>query len=209
MVSRTTGGLKFQDFNRDLDGYLKGRRIGPRQSLFSRFGPRSAPRRPAQRLQVEEEEETKEFRDRGFMSRMVAFITGRGRLDPKEEEAVEKEVVEEFSEEMDEIEEKEQELRSEKQALAKKRGSVIRDFFASLNFLRSRENYDEDVEEASQQQGKPQAQDTRELMQDMREVGKITVKVMQQIPAHKIRAFKESDEFKTFRELMKKYDLIK
>jgi len=46
-----------------------------------------------------------------------------------------------------------------------------------------------------------------ELKNDLKEVARISIAAFRQLPAHKIRALKESDDFARFRDILKKHGL--
>ncbi|MFH1849115.1 MAG: hypothetical protein ABH879_02920 [archaeon] len=135
-------------------------------------------------IRKQEEEISKEKTD------LMWNIVGRHEKNPNEEMRLEK------------LDEKETELKKEEEIVIEKKNSVIRNFLDQLRFLkREEEMAEEDSGEASPREN--------EMLADMKDLAKISTRVMKSVPKEKMGDFKNSDDLKRFKEILKKYNLIK
>lgn len=113
--------------------------------------------------------------------------------------------VEDMEKEFEEVPEKmtEEEIKEEKELETEYKEEVKKEgFFSRLFgkfFVKTRE--EEEFQEASDQ--------IAEDYQDMKTIAQIATKALKMLPAKEMKAFKESDDFVIFKEILKKRNLIK
>lgn len=196
------------DFNRDMDDYLTVRRKGEDKSegYLSNF------KKYLQREPQGEQSNVQTYGEQspGIISRIASYLRSDTKITPQQEHQIEEEVSEEFTHEMEDLDRREEELMQEEEELKQKRTSVVWEFLQGLNFLRRKEEEEyDDVVEEGEITGELEPEYNAEVRDDLKEIGKITVNVMKQLPKIKVSAFKNSAEFAKFKEIMHKYDLIK
>jgi hypothetical protein len=135
-----------------------------------------------------------------FLKKIVAFFTNLTKSYPKQEkveEEVEERIEEEVTQEIQEFEEKEKELEKKEEALRKKKTQIIWDFISKINFLKQL------VQKSEQQTEKIDSEN------DLKKIARITALVIKKLPSDEFQKFKTSDDFKKFREILQKHDIIK
>ncbi|MGM5488014.1 MAG: hypothetical protein ACQESG_03640 [Nanobdellota archaeon] len=98
--------------------------------------------------------------------------------------------------ELEELEEKEEELINQEKMLKSRRKGLIKSIIRLFKEQPEREE--------------PEiSPDTTELEEELKEVARFTVDVMKSLPKRKIQDLKHREEFKRFKEILKKRDLIR
>jgi len=160
------------------------------------YGPAPAEPKKEEKEEKEGEELEEEFEEgakkKTFWQWLKGIFAAEEEVDIPEEEYVE-EIIEEEAEDEEAPEEIEEEYVEEVQ----KKGFFAR-LFGSI-FPKTRE--EEEFEEVSDE--------LAEDIQDMKTIAEIATKAMKMLPPDKMKEFKETEDFKTFKEILKKRELIK
>lgn len=192
------------NFNKDLDTYLSSKE----RDDFS-VPKRSEPQPEPVMTEDQELEDYEGERDsRGIFDRLLNMFGHKPRT-PEEQEEVEN-LEEVYSYQYDALEEKEESLREQEEEIEEKKQGILQRFSQSLSSLfQQREHWsDEDeavVDEVESEEGHPNAM----VLHDMKTLGKITVRLMQEMTPHKRKEFKESPEFLSVKEILRRYKLIR
>ena len=165
----------------------------------SMYGPEGKveEKKSKEEIEKEEEELEQEFEEEANKKTIIEWIKGlfaspRGSSEDEDEfEKVEEPVEEKVEEEpQNELEEEYREEVIKESWLTK--------LIAKL-FVKSREEDElEDVQD-----------EIAEDVQDMKKIAEIATKVMKKLPPEEMKVLKESPDFETFKEILKKRDLIK
>ncbi|MFO7710754.1 MAG: hypothetical protein R6V53_03255 [Candidatus Woesearchaeota archaeon] len=100
--------------------------------------------------------------------------------------------------ELEELEKKEEELINQEKMLKSRRRGLIRSI---IQMFKEQPEVQQEVTETSE--------DTSELEEDLKEVSRFAADVIKRLPRRKIEDLKKSDEFKRFKEILRKRQLIK
>jgi hypothetical protein len=155
-------------------------------------------------VQVDElEEEFEEGAKPGVLERIKLFFF-EDEIEIKPEENISPEdvqkVIDENSEkeEAEAQEEEDSELEEEYDEGAREKGIIGR--FIDRLFVSTKESDEEQAEDVME---------TVDKFDDLKKVAEISTKVMKMLPKDKLNELKSSDDFKNFKEILKKHDLIK
>ncbi|MBN2111574.1 hypothetical protein JW707_00590 [Candidatus Woesearchaeota archaeon] len=173
--------------------------LHPEVSTYGNEG-KAEEKKSKEETEKEEEEIEQEFEEgasqKTFMEWLKGMFTFEKKPDESLEEAGERMEEEEKAEEASE-ESPEDEIEDEYLEEVKKE-SWIGSLFSRI-FMKSREEEElEDVQD-----------EIAEDFQDLKVVAEIATKVMKQLPPEKMKSLKESEDFKMFKEILKRRELIK
>lgn len=187
------------EFNRDLDNYIGSRRkikknktIKKRQMEASTDEEKKLP-----------EDSSKVYMIKGKPSKFRAFWMG---LFSKKEVEIE-ETEKEFEEDLEKIEQKEekleeniQEMEAEEREMEKEKSNTIWKFLSKIFTIRREE-------EEIQKEIIGEKQTTQ--MNDIKKLAKISMKYFNMLPREDFEYLKSSEDFREFKEILKKHSLIK
>ncbi|MFH0978930.1 MAG: hypothetical protein V1837_06555 [Candidatus Woesearchaeota archaeon] len=128
----------------------------------------------------------------GYFSRFVGWVKG---------EELETPTPKEFEAEMEQLEEKEEEIieheAKDKEQIAELHAERSKSIWGFMGRFRQKEKPNVLQEEVFT------------LEEDLKSIAKITTNVMRKIPAEELTTYKDGEEFKRFKEILKKRNLIK
>ncbi|MFP4424267.1 MAG: hypothetical protein ACLFP2_03455 [Candidatus Woesearchaeota archaeon] len=101
--------------------------------------------------------------------------------------------------ELEELEQKEEELINQEKMLKSRRRGLIRSI---IQMFKEKPEMQQEVTEDT-------SEETSELEEDLKEVSRFATDVIKRLPRRKIEDLKKSDEFKRFKEILRKRQLIK
>ena len=138
------------------------------------------------------EEEVREEKKNFWQIVKNFFVTETKKEDLDEGEMKEIERLEEEYEDLDEMEEDVEELEEQ---IDRKKENIFKRMFGMFKF-EPKEEIDEFEEEF-------------ELNEDIKDIIKILTNWIKQLPPEKLKSFKESEDFERYKEILKRYNLIK
>ncbi len=210
------------EFNRELSKYLtsrrtKGKRVHVQiydaiKETGKKFGKLKFPKPESEpeivdippeeeKEEPKLEEEYKELEDleeevreekKSFWNILMNFFKAK---EKNELEAEEKEEVEELKDEYDDLDEMEEDVEDLEEQIDEKKESIFKKL---LNVFKAKPK--NEVEEFDEM---------LELNEDVKDVIKTLTKWIKELPPEKIKQFKESDDFKKYKEVLSNYNLIK
>ena len=171
------------DFNLDMELYLADRKKGHHQ----KESPREKVHHKEAAEEKEFEKEEKEYisKKSSFGSKMLNFITG-GESPMKEEEKAE-------------IKEEEKEL----EEYSGKKGKSL------FGTIKSWLSFDEDNDTEVKEDAAEEKREKSSVPEDIKEALKIQNRWMMKLPAKELKEFKASEDYKLYKEILKKHNLIK
>lgn len=211
------------DFNKDLSKYIGSRRrLGKpfhiqvykyvkdtknRLSKIRVTKPEEKEEETPIEIEIEETEEPQEIEEeykeieeevKKENKPFWSFFTDIFKTEPKEEIGPEKgiEEAEELEEDYKELEEMEENVEELEDEIEEKKESIFRRLFDIFKT----EPKEEIIEEV---------QDEYTLNEDVKDALKILTGWLKQLPPEKLKRFKESEDFEKYKEILKKYNLIK
>ncbi|MBN1376928.1 hypothetical protein JW949_01190 [Candidatus Woesearchaeota archaeon] len=170
-----------EEFNKNMDDYLKKRRSPVSSSLRS-LGLRNI--FPARTINAE------------FAGKKESYEKDPEQ-DVVETEEVNEDELEDMEEDMEDIEEKEEDLESDRENILKRFLKKMRIFNRKRNL-----NY-EDIE------GENDSETIDSEEEELKKFLKMSYKWLNYMPRSELKAFKEGEDFQTYKSLLKKYGLIK
>jgi hypothetical protein len=120
-----------------------------------------------------------------------------------EEAEVKEDLEPEEKQDLEDMEEDIEDTHKEEVAVEKKQEGLLGRFFKKLNFKKSREEHEEELEETLVKEELSLSEE------EMKEFLKGLHHWLTQLPSDVQRHFKASEDFKRYTKLLKKYDLIK
>lgn len=189
-------------FNEDMDRYIRNLRKSDSGSTkkFSWLKANSSERVP----ELFEDEVHVEYREPSFWRKIFAWRR-RQKMDelddvPEDQKAK----LEELEGEIEAIEDEESQIEDMEEDLERRRQGLLKTFFSRLGFFGgSRRIYFEEEYDVPEENLKPQ------FDEDVKEVLKITHGWLEKLPIRQKKAFKESEDFEKYKEILLKYGLVK
>lgn len=219
------GSERRRELDKEMSSYISSRRKSSRKpikDLLKRFKKKNKssdvelhpevsaygndseeiPKKSKQELEEEETELEKDFEEgsskKSLFEWLREFFVFEKEPDESLEEAGERHEKEEYEEEKEkEPETEEEKLEDEYEEELEKEGWI--DKIISKIFVKTKE--EETVEDAEDIISEDQ--------QDMKAIAEIATKVMKKLPPEELKALKQSEDFETFKEILKKRELIR
>lgn len=198
-----------KDFNKDLMGYIRRRRAMEKKGFKIRL-PSSQKKK--EQVPVMAPGEIKvEYKQQGFLSKLFSFRRSMIKEAERSEDLTPEEMaklrsmedeIEETEKEIVEKEEEVKEIKQEEEELIQKRESLLTGFFNKINIFKRRPM--ESVEVAEEEVVKKPALDPQVVG-----VLKNLHKWLNELPPSKKKEFKNSSDFKDYKEVLEKYGLVR
>jgi len=145
---------------------------------------------------------------RSFFSQLLDFFKAK-RVPPEVMKDIE-ETKEEFAEQYEFLEKEEKEIREEEEEIERKKMGLLRSFLMRLNLIGSaKDDYIEAEADSYEGEELLPKQELDEVKEDMKELGKLATFFLRSVPPPHLKKLKQTEEFSRFKELLKKYGLIK
>ena len=192
-----------KDFNEDMGRYIAGIRNKERKPLdFFSFGMLKDKKKRAEPVpeQAKESEVLVEPEEPSFFQRMFKrkMISEEDIEESEELKPEEMKELEHVEDEIEEVEKEEEELQEEREGLIKTFMKKLR-FFEKKHKEPGEEEMVEEIGDAI----------SVKMDDDVREVLKVMHKWLERLPPHEIKQFKLSEDFVKYKDILKKYGLIK
>ncbi|MFH1506049.1 MAG: hypothetical protein ABIE94_03595 [archaeon] len=190
-----------RSFNDDLGRYISSRRSDEKKmpDLF-KFSFNKPKRNPEEKVPVMEDHEVVvEPKEPSWFQQ----VFGRKKLTDKEIEEAEELTPEEMKE-LEKVEEDIEEIEREEEVLQEERENLLKRFLKKLRVFESRHKPGEEemVEECGDAISIAMDEDVRETL-------KILHRWLERLPPHEIKQFKLSEDYIRYKDLLKRYNLIK
>ncbi|MBN2459327.1 hypothetical protein JXB28_03505 [Candidatus Woesearchaeota archaeon] len=198
-----------KDFNKELMGYIGKRRSMEKKGFRIRF--------PSQRKvetvpDVEPGEVKVEYKQPGFLGKLFSFRRGMIKEAERSEDLSPEDMaklrameddIEETEHKIMEKEEEVREIKQEEEELVQKRESMLTSFFSKINVFKRRRMDDETEVPEDEIENVPA------LDPDVINVLKSMHKWLNELPPAKKRDFKNSSDFKDYKAVLEKYELVR
>lgn len=198
-----------KDFNRELMGYIGKRRSLEKKGFRIKF-PSQKKVEPVP--EVGPGEVKVEYKQPGFLGKLFSFRRGMIKEAERSEDLSPEEMaklrsmeddIEDTEHKIMEKEEEVKEIKQEEEELVQKRESMLTGFFSKINvFKRKRMDDTADVPEE-------EIEDVPTLDPDVIDVLKSMHAWLNELPPNKKREFKNSVDFKRYKEVLEKYGLVR
>ncbi|MBN1156773.1 hypothetical protein JXA85_04095 [Candidatus Woesearchaeota archaeon] len=189
--------------NRELDEYLDSITRENKRDDFSNLRLKV---RKEKAGQLEREPVIDEKLSKPLFQQLIDFANWRRK---KEKMESAKKVEERFEEEMEQLDEKEEELIEEEAEIKQKKKNLLSRFIRALGFGSDEEEVTEEDYEQEVEVEKSEHEKYNEILNDMKLLGKLSVGMLKMVPKKDLQRYKESEDFEVFKEILKKYNLIK
>jgi len=183
-----------------MDKYLD--RINKGKSSSSFMSKFKSSKKPDEIVPDVSETETHiEYKEPSFFKRLMQW-SRRNKVESDDELSEEEKIkLMAMENEVETIEEEEDQLQEVEEELEEKKAGIIKTLMQKLGFYSAKEEDFEALEE--------ELYEEPVVPSDVSEVLKITYSWLEKLPARQKKAFKESDDFEKYKEVLTKYGLVK
>jgi len=148
-----------------------------------------------------------EYKEPSFFRKLFAWKR-KAKIDEEDLTLEEKNELEAMEGEIEAFEAEESELEALEEEIEEKRESLLVNFFRKLNFFKRKNHQEEEYVEGFDSSEFEEPKKPK-LNEDVKEVLKIAHSWIDKLGPRYKKAFKDSDDFKKYKEILTQYDLVK